>query len=118
MAKCINNTKNCIDSSLNEFFECAYCDAQFYNKMMTLRKLETPSQKEAKNYLTNIPVEYIEDILIDSTNLYKVKYKTQKELAKFLSRKYEVKLTAFLVKQLASDSNLRKYGLKWKYKEE
>lgn len=115
---CLKCKSVCNSFELDEFYECGKCQGKFYRKMI---KKATSHRgkgktKHQKSYVSDIPPEIRGEILSDATELYKGKYKSKKELIKYINRTYNTNMTSTVFDMLATDANLKKYGLNWKYK--
>ena len=113
---CLTCNSECREIELDCNYECAICQAKFNYKMFAKIASNKGKTKKEKSFVSDIPMHLREDILIDATNLYKKKYPSKKELVKYLNRTYHTSMTSTVFDMLASDANLRKYGLTWKYK--
>lgn len=115
---CIRNTKDCIEGELDEIYYCEICQAKFVNKMRSISESNNQTPHENKRLLNSIPFELREEILVDAVNKYRISIKSKDELRKHLIEKYKYPLPVATFNDLTSDLNLKKYNLKWKYKEE
>lgn len=116
MTNCLTCHKQCESKDLDENYECEICQAKFYNKMLFISKRGSKF-KQNQTYAHEVAEGCVEDILIDATNYYKIRFPSKQKLVNYLRKKYEIRLTPHVLDLLTHDTNLRKYGLKWKYKE-